>query len=142
MKCSDLMEKNVVTCREDESAYDCAKVMRDQNVGFVPIVDDGGKVIGTVTDRDLVVRFMADGKSGGATVGELMSRDVVWCSPDDDLVIAESKMETQHIARMLVCDGDTVCGVISLSDIAQAEDAARTGELLKSVTQREQRSFA
>jgi CBS domain-containing protein len=140
MKCSEIMQKEVITCRQSESASDTAKLMRDQNIGFVPVVDDDGKVCGTVTDRDLVVRMLAEGKNGSTTLRDIMTRDVVSCSPDDDISTCEEKMEQSSKSRMLVLDGGRVCGVISLSDIAQCEKPARAGELLRRVTTRESRT--
>jgi CBS domain-containing protein len=139
MKCSEIMQKEVVTCHETESASDCARVMREQNIGFVPVVNARGFVIGTITDRDLVVRGLAAGKDGATPIGDLMSRDIVACSPEDDVRSCERKMSDEKKSRMLVLQGGRCYGVISLSDIARVEDLARAGEVLRRVTQREER---
>ncbi len=139
MKCSEIMHKDVITCRRGETAGECAKRMRDANIGFVPVVDDAGNAVGTLTDRDLCVRVLADGKNGTTPIGEVMTRAIVACSPDDDIGECEAKMEEANKSRMLVLDGGRVAGVISLSDIAQHEKPARAGELLRKVTTRESR---
>jgi CBS domain-containing protein len=141
MKCSEVMQKEVVTCHETESASDCARVMREQNIGFVPVVNSRGFVIGTITDRDLVVRALAAEKDGSTPIGSIMSRDIVACTPDDDVRSCERKMAEERKSRMLVLQGGRCYGVISLSDIARVEDAARAGEVLKKVTEREQRAL-
>lgn len=141
MKCSEVMQKEVVTCHETESAADCARVMREQNIGFIPVVNARGFVIGTITDRDLVVRALAVEKDGSTPIGDVMSRDIVACTPEDDVRSAERKMEQERKSRMLVLQGGRCYGVISLSDIARVEDAARAGEVLKNVTKREQRAL-
>lgn len=141
MKCSEVMQKEVVTCHETETASDCARVMREQNIGFVPVVNSRGFVIGTITDRDLVVRALAVEKAGTTPIGDLMSRDIVACSPEDDVRSCERKMEQERKSRMLVLQGGRCYGVISLSDIARVEEASRTGEVLKGITRREQRAL-
>ena len=140
MKCSEIMQKEVVTCHETESAKNCARVMREQNIGFLPVVNSHGFVVGTITDRDLVIRALATEKDGNTAIGSIMSRDIVACSPDDDVRSCERKMSDEHKSRMLVLKGGRCYGVISLSDIARVEDAARAGEVLKKVTEREQRA--
>lgn len=138
MKCKDVMKRDVVSCRPDHSAEQCARGMRDNNLGFMPVLDEQGKVIGTITDRDLAIRILADGRDSNTRIEQAMTRDVVCCRPEDDLSDAEGHMERTRKSRMLVVDDDGRCqGVISLSDIAQKEETKRTGEILRSVTRRE-----
>jgi len=139
MKCSEIMQKEVVTCDETESASDCARAMGEQNIGFVPLVNARGFVIGTITDRDLVVGGLAAGKDGASPNGDLMSRDLVACSPEEDVRSCERKMSDEKKSRVLILQGGRCYGVISLSDIARVEDLSRAGEVLRRVTQREER---
>ena len=126
---------------EKDTAEKAAKLMRDENIGFVPVCGDGGEVVGTVTDRDIVVRLAADNGSLATQLGNLMSREPVVCSAKDDLSRIEKLMEEKHKSRVVcVDDGGRPIGIISLSDIAQHEDRARTGTLLCNITQREVRA--
>lgn len=137
MQCSDVMVRDVHTCRESQTIADCARLMRANNVGFVPIVDRDGNVLGTVTDRDLVIRALAEGAKPKTKVSEVMSKALVSCRADEDLAAVEQRMGEAKKSRILVLDGRRCVGVISLSDIAQREQDARSGALLRQVTRRE-----
>jgi CBS domain-containing protein len=123
---------------EEDSAGSAAKLMRDANVGFLPVCSMDGTVVGTITDRDIVVRLAADDGDLETRVSELMTREVVSCRPKDDLSRAEKLMEQRQKAR-IVCTDDKgrPLGIISLSDIVQHEDAARVGTMLRNITRRE-----
>ena len=116
-----------------------AEIMSAANIGFLPVCDDGGKVVGTVTDRDIVVRAIARGLDPAlARVTEVMSRDVVACRSDDELTLAEQLMANYQVARLVITDDDgTLEGVISLSDIAEHEPARRAARTLRAVAARE-----
>jgi CBS domain-containing protein len=111
--------------------------MKDHNIGFLPVVDVDKRVVGVITDRDLAVRVLAEGLQRETPIGQVMTRDVRVCHPDDNLQEAEWKMSTTRKSRLVVTDDDGHClGVISLSDIAQA-DTRRAGGVLRAVTRRE-----
>lgn len=130
MLCHDVMKMDVFTCHEDDSIAECARVMKERNVGFVPVVDDEAKLVGMVTDRDLVLRAVAEYKPATTLVGTVMTRGAQACVPFEDLRAAEEKMASARVSRLVVVDGNGRCaGVISLSDIAQAESRARAGQL-------------
>jgi CBS domain-containing protein len=132
------MKRNVARCAEELTVEACARMMRDNNVGFLPVVDGRGQVVGVVTDRDLAVRVLADDLPSETPVGEVMTRDVRVCRFDDDLESAERKMAVARKSRLVVTDDGGRCvGVISLSDFAQAEPGARAAEVLRAVTRRE-----
>ena len=114
--------------------------MRDANIGFLPVCDPSRKVLGAITDRDIAVRVVADGRPPTTAVGDVMTREVVACRPEDDVRRAEELMGKQHKSRMIVADEQwRLLGVISLSDIAQVEDASRASQTMKQVTEREVR---
>jgi CBS domain-containing protein len=120
---------------------DAAQRMRDAAIGFLPVCDDSQKVLGTVTDRDLTIRVLADGRAATTPVDEIFTRECVACGPDDDLRKAEELMARNHKSRILCVDGDgRLVGVISLSDVAQREKGARAAETLREVSQREARA--
>ena len=116
-----------------------AEIMSAANIGFLPVCDDGGKVVGTVTDRDIVVRAIARGLDPAlARVTEVMSRNVITCSAEDELALAEDLMANYQVARLVVTDEDGgLEGVISLSDIAEHEPARRAARTLRAVAARE-----
>jgi CBS domain-containing protein len=114
--------------------------MRDHGVGFVPVVDGSGHVIGTVTDRDLAIRVLANESSPRMPVESVMSTRVLTCKPWDPLAHAEERMMRYKKSRIVCVDEwDRPVGVISLSDIADVERGMRSGEVLRSITQREAR---
>ncbi len=122
-----------------DTVQDAAHLMKEQNIGFLPVCDDDGKVQGAVTDRDITIRIVAEGHPPQTTVREAMTSEVVACKADDDVQLAERMMARNHKSRVVVTDdGGKLLGVISLSDIYDREDdperAARTA---KEVVQRE-----
>ena len=138
MLCRDLMRSNVATCSTADSVIRCAKLMNERNLGFLPVVDDTGRVAGVVTDRDLVLRVVATAASTGGAVSAFMTREVISCAPADELRLAEERMAASHVSRLVVLDAARrPVGVISLSDIAHAESRARAGKVLHEITQRE-----
>jgi CBS domain-containing protein len=97
-------------------------------------------LLGAITDRDIALRIVADGRPATTAIGDVMTREVVACAPGDDMRRAEELMGKQHKSRMIVADEDwRLLGVISLSDIAQVEDASRASQTMKQVTEREAR---
>lgn len=138
MRCDELMTRDVGVCQSRDSVRDAARKMRELNVGFVPVCDDTGSVLGVVTDRDLALRVLAEGLPLTTVVADVMSEELVACRPEDDVVRAEELMRGNQKNRILcVDDGGRLAGVISLSDLAQIETASRVGELLGDVTERE-----
>ena len=136
MLCRDVMTKDVAVCRETDTVNHCARVMRDRNVGFLPVVDVRGMVNGLLTDRDLAIRVLAEDLSMATPVGSVMTRDVRVCRAKDPLRVAERHMAEVKRSRLVVVDDSGRCvGVISLSDVAQADTRAHAGHLLYEVTQ-------
>jgi CBS domain-containing protein len=137
------MNTPVAVCAELLSVRACAEIMRDERLGFMPVLDAAQEVVGVVTDRDLAVRVLAQGLPPTALVGEVMTRDVRICHPGDGLQVAERKMASTMKSRLVVVDADGRCvGVLSLTDIAQADSRSRAGSLLRAVTRRESVPFA
>jgi len=140
LKCKDVMKHDVKMLRPDDTVVRAAQRMRDCNVGFLPVYDEREGLVGTVTDRDLAVRVLAEGRDPSTPVTAVMTREIVTCREDDDLELAEEIMATQRKSRLLCTDdAERLVGVLSLADIAQHEKAARTGEMLRAITAREAR---
>jgi CBS domain-containing protein len=136
--CREIMKRPVLCVRNDETVQDAAQLMRDHDLGFVPVSDAGGVVIGVLTDRDVVTRVCASGeRSCDLRVETIMTRDVIACRATDRLSRAIALMRRHRLTRVLVTDtvGRAV-GVISLSDLAQYERPWRIGRTLQTVAER------
>jgi CBS domain-containing protein len=111
--------------------------MKERRIGFLPVVDARGEVAGVLTDRDLVVRLLAEGRGPDTAAADLMTAGAVVCRPDEDLRAVEDRMMAAHTSRLVVVDGGLrPVAVISLSDIAQAETRARAGKVLSRIKSR------
>lgn len=139
MLCGDVMLSYVVKCRVTDPVGAIARLMRDEKLGFIPIVDASDRPLGVVTDRDLAVRVLADELPASTPVAKVMTQmPLLTCYPDEDLRDAEERMAEQKRSRALVIDRAGRCiGIISLSDIAQFEDPIDAGKLMREVTRRE-----
>ena len=141
MNCENVMKRQVKCLAMHETVKAAAALMRDENIGFVPICNKEGKMVGAITDRDIVIRLAADDGAADNALEWLMSREVVSCRATDALEHAEHVMETTRKSRIVCVDeqGRPV-GIISMADIAQHETAARTGAMLRTITRREVRA--
>lgn len=139
MKCSSVMKTDVECCRPDALVETVAARMKKHNIGFLPVCDEDGSAIGTVTDRDLAIRVLGEGRDAPFTlVEDVMSHDLVCCSPDDELSVAEELMMRHKKARVVCVDERRKpVGVISLSDIVHVEQRIRAAEILDAVATRE-----
>ncbi len=143
MQCELLMKTFVESVSSQDSVETAARLMRDRNIGFLPVRDESSeRVVGTLTDRDITTRVVADRKPGTTPVGTIMTRDVVACRPDDDIATAEELMGENLVSRIMCIDeeGDLV-GVISLSDLAVI-DGVQAVKTLEQVSAREASLYA
>ena len=130
----DVMTSNPETIEPGEPATEAAKVMKKADVGMVPVVIEG-ELFGTITDRDIVVRGIAEGKGIELTnVGELASRDVVVVEPDGDLEDALRLMAEHQVRRLPVVDHGRLVGVIAQADVARMADGRVVGEVVESIS--------
>jgi CBS domain-containing protein len=122
-KVSDVMTRDPATCATDDTLVDAAKAMRDGDFGAV-VVTEGDSVHGILTDRDIVVRSVADGNDpSSATVGEACTANPATLGPDDDISDAIEQVRAQDIRRLPVVDGEgRPVGIVSLGDLAVARD--------------------
>jgi CBS domain-containing protein len=134
-KCSEIMTKNVRTATADAALRDVASMMRDGDMGAVPVVD-GGKLIGIVTDRDIVVRSVAKGSSADAEIREAMTTQLFTVRPDDFVFEAIRLMGDKQVRRVPVVseDGELV-GIIAMADVAlETEDEREIAETLEEIS--------
>jgi CBS domain-containing protein len=141
MRCQDLMKTDLECASPQDTVQDAARRMKDQNIGFLPVCDPSNRVLGTVTDRDLAIRVLADGGPASTLIEEVMTREVVCCRPEDELQTAEDLMAKNQKSRIMCIDKNgQLVGIISLSDLAQHESATISAETLRQVTTREARA--
>ena len=142
MKCKDIMKTDIECVSPQASVQEAARKMRDQNIGFLPVCEANMKVIGTVTDRDITIRAVAESLPSSTPVDALMTSDVVACSSDDDLESARELMAEHQKSRiMCVSTGGRLEGIISLSDLAQLDEGSSI-DTLRHVSSREARGDA
>jgi CBS domain-containing protein len=136
------MQKDVCAVFEGESVLAAAEIMRDENIGFLPVLDNEERLVGTVTDRDLALRCLAfDKRPSDFTVGDVMSPGVIACAPEDELRVASSLMKQHRKSRIVVIDdGGELVGVISLVDIAALDSQRHAARTLRGILTREYRS--
>lgn len=137
MQCRDIMTKDVTTCMPETTIRQAADLMDDENVGSLPVVENG-RLIGIVTDRDIVCRVLAEGMdTRTTTVREAMSEDIVTCGPDESVVEAIHKMGEHQIRRLPICDSNgRIRGIISLGDLAlEAENDQEIAKALEHISE-------
>lgn len=138
MLCKQIMKRDIACVSTDDPVRSAAARMRADNIGFLPVCDDSGRVVGTLTDRDIALRVVADELAGTTLVDDVMTREVIACSPGDDIHRAEQLMGKYKKSRIIcVSDDGRPVGVISLSDIAQHESSEQTARTMRRVTMRE-----
>jgi CBS domain-containing protein len=120
----EIMTSSVVTAAPDSAVHAVAKLMRDRNVGSVVLVDETGRPVGMVTDRDLTIDVLAAGLDPAGSVRDCSTAPVVTGETGMDLDEAAALMVSHRIRRLPVMDGETLVGIVTLDDIA-----VRTGNL-------------
>jgi len=135
VKLRDVMTPNPRTIEATATIQDAARLMRDEDTGVVPITENG-RPVGLLTDRDIVVRAVAEGDAPSRTVRDLASRDLVTAEPDMSTKDAVDLMGQHQVRRLLVCEGDRLVGVTSIGDIAVKEGKdRRVGDTLQEISQ-------
>lgn len=139
-KCSDIMTKDLVTATSGSSVVEVAQLMKNEDIGPILIVDNDSSrtLVGIVTDRDIVLKVIADRKDVNATrVGDVMSKKLVTCRADDDVDVARKAMAQFQLRRIpVVEDNMRLVGIISQADLATRVDAPeKTGEMVKEISE-------
>jgi CBS domain-containing protein len=130
----DLMTSNPTTCEPSTTVLEAAKRMAQEDVGSIPVVE-GDRLVGLVTDRDIVVRTVAEARDPmSTTLREIASSDLETVSPDDDLDAALRKMATSRVRRLPVVEGDRLVGVVAQADVARKGEDAKTGQVVEQIS--------
>ena len=128
IKISEVMTTEVETIRADQTAREAASFMLRADAGSIPVCE-GDKVIGMITDRDIAVRGIAEGRGPDTPVSELMSDGIICAREDDDVQDVARRMSEEQVRRLPVLDAeDRLCGIVSLGDLTRETrgEAAQT----------------
>jgi len=133
-KIREAMTPNPETIDVSAQIVEAAKRMKEADAGMIPVTENG-KLAGTVTDRDIAVRVVAEGRDPqSCTVGEIASRDVVTVEPDQDLSEALEMMARHQVRRLPVVEGDRLVGVLAQADVAREADERKVGQTVEQIS--------
>ena len=134
MKVSEVMTRDVQTIRPDQTAREAASFMLRADAGSIPVTD-GDRLIGMITDRDITVRGVAQGRGPDTPVRELMTDDVVSVRADDNVEDVAAKMSEAQVRRVPVIDqDDKLCGIVSLGDLSRESDGETASQALEGIS--------
>jgi CBS domain-containing protein len=135
MRVSDAMTANVKIATPQQTIAEAARMMAEIDAGVLP-VGDGDRLVGMLTDRDIVVRAVAAGKGPQTAVSDVMSKEVLYCFADQDLDDVVQNMADTKVRRMPVLNRDKrLIGILSLGDVALVDDPDVTGEALSEISE-------
>lgn len=136
MKLRELMSKPVVRIQPEETVTVAARMLEHNNIGALPVCGADGRLCGMVTDRDIVTRCLAAGKSPQTTsVKEIMTTRLYVARPDMDASLAAGLMGREQIRRLPVMENGKLCGMISLGDLARKEESSiEAGDALTEIS--------
>lgn len=135
MQVSEAMTTHVHMLNEDQTIEEAARMMAQCDVGSLP-VNDGGKLVGMVTDRDITIRAVAEGKPASTRVSDVMTRDVKYCFEDEDIEHVARNMGDVQLHRLVVLNRDKqLVGIVALADIANCEGAEPAGEAVCGISE-------
>ena len=132
----DIMTPDPQCVKEDQTLVDAARLMRDLDVGALPICGNDERLKGMLTDRDIVVKCIAEGGDpSSVTAGSLGQGKPVTIGADDDIREALETMQQHQVRRLPVIDGHDLVGIISQADIARTLSASQTGETVAEISE-------
>ncbi|MBD3422233.1 MAG: CBS domain-containing protein [Chitinivibrionales bacterium] len=143
MQVKEVMTSNVQTVKPDATARDAAIVMKECNIGALPVVEND-EVVGMITDRDIIVRVTSnDLFPAHVSIAEMMSRDIKTCTPEMKVEQAVLIMEEHCVRRLIVKHEDgRPAGIITVGDIARKSDTLLTGAMMRKVAEGEAQKCA
>ena len=137
MKITQIMSRQVECVEEQDTVVTAAAKMRDLDVGALPVVDSTEQLSGIVTDRDIVLRAIAEDRDASkTTVGQIMTSGAITCKSDESVVQVAGLMEDNQVRRIVVVDdSDKAVGIVSLGDIAvKNDDMELAGEMVERIS--------
>lgn len=137
VKIQDVMTRDPRSVSPEAPARDAARIMREEDVGIVPVVE-GSRLVGVITDRDLAVRLVADGRDGNTTVRDVMSSQAIaTCRPDEDLDRAMDTMAREQVRRIPIVDErGSLVGIVAQADVVRkARDDSKAEETVERISQ-------
>jgi CBS domain-containing protein len=135
MRVSEAMTRDVRVARPDQTIQDAAKMMSDVDAGVLP-VGENDQLVGMITDRDIAIRGIAQGKGPDTPVREVMTADVKYCFEDEDTDQVARNMADQQVRRLPVVNRDKrLVGILSLGDLAVMQGGQPAGEALTGISQ-------
>ena|SRR5436190_16982333 len=133
-KIREVMTPAPETIQADRPATEAAQKMRDADAGMIPVMDNG-TLLGTVTDRDITLRVVAEGKDPQSTpVGEIASRELVTVQPEEDLDAALEKMAKHQVRRLPVVEDGRLIGVVAQADVAREGSEKDVGHTVEEIS--------
>ena len=136
MKVKDLMTPRPTVLRPEDTASQAATLMKQNDCGSIPVVANGGTLVGIVTDRDIVLRVVAAGKEPRSTpVSAVMTADPVTVSPDSNADVAEKVMADRQVRRLPVVEDGHLVGILVTAQLARRGNAREVGETIKGISE-------
>ena len=134
MNVSDAMTRDVQIANPDQTIQEAAKLMASIDAGALP-VGDKDRLVGMITDRDIAIRAVADGKGPDTKVRDVMSKEVRYCFEDETVEAVSRNMGDQQVRRLPVVSRDKrLVGILSLGDVATTRDSSHAGQALKGIS--------
>lgn len=136
-RCRDIMTSEIITCTPTTTLVGAAAIMRDEDFGSLPVVEEDGTLIGIITDRDIVVRGLAEHRvPTETTVADVMSRDIETCRENDEIEAAMDRMRRAQIRRIpIVNDNNQIVGIIAQADLAvRTERTEDVGQVVEDIS--------
>lgn len=135
MNIREVMTNEIYTCRVNDTVETAAELMKEHNIGVLPVLDENGSPAGMLTDRDIVIRGVAEHKN--QTVDQVMTHELIHVTPETAAEHAADLMASAQVRRLPVIENGQVVGIVSLGDLAvnpQSDDKA--GDTLSDISQR------
>ena len=131
MKAKELMTKSPRCCTTEDTVRDAARAMAECDCGIIPVVEAGSnRVVGVITDRDIAIRAVAEGKGADAPLRDIMTASPSCCGPDSDVKDVERTMADRQVRRVVIVDDSGACaGIIAQADIARAAQRGRNQDI-------------
>jgi len=130
----DVMTESPRTCEPHATVLEAARIMREEDVGPIPVVDHG-RPVGVITDRDIVLRVVAEGRDPAmTTVGDIATNDLISVRPEQPLDEALRLMARHRVRRLPVVEDERLVGIVAQADVARFADERRTGEVVEEIS--------